>query len=119
LDYRLRSVCIAGKVVTGGKATFGEGMLATLLGPIVYAITLVILDFLLGTLTGSIGYAIALVLAFIAWVWVYKASFKTVWLGGLAIAILAIIIFIVLGIIIGLIFNTALPSIPGHVFPQL
>lgn len=54
-------VYIAGKVVTGGKATFGEAMLATLLGPIVYAIALVILDFVLGALIGSIGYAIALV----------------------------------------------------------
>jgi len=31
-------VYIAGKIVTAGKSTFGEAMLATLFGPIVYVI---------------------------------------------------------------------------------
>jgi len=32
--------------------------------------------------------------------WVYKSTFKTRWLGALTIAILAIIVFVVIGIII-------------------
>jgi len=43
-------VWLAGKAVTGGKATFGEAMIATLFGPIVYAITLIIVGYFLGTL---------------------------------------------------------------------
>jgi hypothetical protein len=103
-------VWLAGKAVTGGKATFGEAMLATLFGPIVYAVTLILADFFLGTLIGSTAYIIALILAFIAWIWVYKASFKTGWLGGIAIAILAVIIFAVISIIFGALFGLVVPA---------
>ena len=103
-------VWLAGKAVTGGKATFGEAMLATLFGPIVYVITLVVVDFLLGGLIGSVGYIIALILAFIGWIWVYKASFRTGWLGGIAIAILAVIIFAVISIIFGALFGLVVPA---------
>jgi len=107
---------LAGKVVTGGRSTFGEAMIATLFGPIVYVITLFIVDFLLGAITGSsIAYVLALILAFIAWVWVYKASFRTSWLGGLAIAILVVIAFWILSIILGFLFG---PIIPAHYFPN-
>jgi hypothetical protein len=103
-------VWLAGKAVTGGKATFGDAMIATLFGPIVYAITLIIVDYFLGALIGSTAYIIALILAFIAWIWVYKASFKTGWLGGIAIAILAVIIFTVISIIFGAIFGLVVPA---------
>jgi hypothetical protein len=103
-------VWLAGKAVTGGKATFGEAMLATLFGPIVYAVTLFIVDFLLGGLLGSTGYIIALILAFVGWIWVYKASFKTGWLGGIGIAILAVIIFVVISIILGALFGLVVPA---------
>jgi hypothetical protein len=109
-------VWLAGKAVTGGKATFGEAMVATLFGPIVYAITLIVVDFLLGAVIGSAGYVIALVLAFIGWIWVYKASFKTGWLGGIAIAILAVIIFVVVSLIMGAIFGLV---VPAPFFPRI
>ena len=103
-------VWLAGKAVTGGKATFGEAMIATLFGPIVYAVTLIVVDFLLGGVVGSAGYLIALILAFIGWIWVYKASFRTGWLGGIAIAILAVIIFTVISIIFGVLFGLVVPA---------
>jgi len=103
-------VWLAGKAVTGGKATFGDAMIATLFGPIVYAVTLIIVDYFLGALIGSTAYIIALILAFIAWIWVYKASFKTGWLGGIAIAILAVIIFAVISIIFGAVFGLVVPA---------
>ena len=81
-------VWLAGKAVTGGKATFGDAMIATLFGPIVYAITIFVVGYFLGAAIGSSAYIIALILALIAWIWVYKASFRTSWLGGIAIAIL-------------------------------
>jgi hypothetical protein len=71
---------------------------------------LVVVDFLLGGVIGSAGYIIALILAFIGWIWVYKASFKTGWLGGIAIAILAVIIFAVISIIFGALFGLVVPA---------
>jgi hypothetical protein len=109
-------VWLAGKAVTGGKATFGDAMVATLFGPIVYAVTLIIVGYFLGTLIGSTAYIIALLLALIAWIWVYKASFRTGWLGGIGIAILAWIIFVVISIIFGALFNVA---VPGTFFPHI
>ena len=103
-------VWLAGKAVTGGKGTFGEAMISTLLGPIVYAVTLIVVDFFLGAVIGSAAYIIALILAFVAWIWVYKASFKTGWLGGIAIAILAVIFFVVISIVLGAIFGLVVPA---------
>jgi hypothetical protein len=106
---------IAGKIVTAGKSTFGEAMLATLFGPIVYAIVLVGVSFFLGAIIGSGAYILALILALIAWVGVYKSMFRTGWLGAIAIGILAVIIFIILGIIIAALFGV---TTPGHFFPK-
>jgi len=103
-------VWLAGKAVTGGRGTFGEAMLATLFGPIVYAVTLFVVGYFLGALIGSAAYVIALILALIAWLWVYKASFRTGWLGAIAIAILAWIIFVVVSIIFGVLFHIAVPE---------
>ena len=100
---------LAGKAVTGGRATFGEAMIATLFGPIVYFVILVVFDFLLGGI-GSTGYIIALILAFLGWILVYKASFRTGWLGGIAIAILAVIIFFVISVILGALFGLVVPA---------
>jgi hypothetical protein len=102
---------IAGKVVTKGEANFREAMLATLLGPIIYIIVLVAADLLLGGLLGSTGYIVAFILAFIAWVWVYKAIFKTGWLGGFAIAILALIVFVVMLFILGILLVGLVPNL--------
>lgn len=109
-------VWLAGKAVTGGKATFGEAMIATLFGPIVYAVTLIIVGYFLGTLIGSTAYIIALILALIAWIWVYKASFRTGWLGAIGVAILAWIIFVVISIIFGALFGIV---VPGTFFPHI
>jgi hypothetical protein len=107
---------IAGKIVTAGKSTFGEAMLATLLGPIVYAIVLVGVSFFLGAIIGSTAYVLALILALVAWIGVYKSTFRTGWLGAIAIGILAIIIFIILSIIISALLGV---TIPAQFFPKI
>lgn len=103
-------VHIAGKIVTSGESTLGDAMIATLFGPIVYAVTLFVMDYFLGSLIGSGAYVLSLVLAFIAWVWVFKASFKTTWLGALAIAILAILVFAVLSLLFGALLGIMVPA---------
>jgi hypothetical protein len=106
---------LAGKVVTSGKSTFGEAMVATLFGPIVYAVTLIVVDYFLGAIIGGVAYVFALILAFIAWVWVFKASFRTGWLAGLGIAIITVIVFWILSIILSFLFG---PITPVHYFPS-
>ncbi len=108
-------VYIAGKVVTDGESTLGDAMIATLFGPIVYVLVLFVAGLLLGTLVGSGAYIWALVVAFIAWVGVFKASFNTSWLGGLAIAVLAILVFAVISIIFGVLLGL---TIPAPFFPR-
>ena len=107
---------LAGKAITGGKSTFGDAMVATLAGPIVYFVVLIAVDVLLGTVIGSGAFIIALILAFIAWIWVYKSSFGTSWLGGLGIAILSIIIFAIMSVILGALFGVV---VPASFFPHL
>jgi hypothetical protein len=101
---------LAGKAITRGKSTLGDAMLATLVGPIVYFVILIGVDFFLGALIGSGAFVIALILAFITWIWVYKSSFGTGWLGGFGIAILAIIIFAVMSVILGSLFGIVVPA---------
>ena len=109
-------VYIAGKIVTAGKSTFGEAMLATLFGPIVYVIVLVGAGLFLQAIIGSGAYIFALILALIARIAVYKSTFRTGWLGAVAIGILAAIIFVIVGLIIAALFGTA---IPGQFFPKI
>jgi hypothetical protein len=101
-------VWLAGKAVTEGKATFGDALLATLAGPIVYFIVSFLVGYFLGV--GSTALAFGYILALIAWIWVFKASFQTGWLRAILIAILAWAIFIVLSIIIGALFGIVYPA---------
>jgi hypothetical protein len=103
-------VYLAGKAVTGGKATFGEAMVATLLGLIVYAVVLVGISFLLGALIGPGAGVIAVILALIAWLGVYKSSFETSWLGALGIAIMSVIIVFILNVVLIALLGVTVPS---------
>ena len=104
---------IAGKVVAKENATFGKAMAASLLGPIAYVIVLTITDYVLGGLLGGTGLTLAIIIAFIAWIGIYKVTFKTGWLGAFAIAILAIIVFIIMLFILGAVLGIVIPYVPG------
>ncbi len=109
-------VYIAAKFVAGGEATFGDSMVATLFGPIVYVMTLFVVDYFLGALIGSGAYIWALVLAFVAWVGVFKVSFGTGWLKAFAIALLAILVFAGISLLFGTFLGV---MVPAPFFPQL
>ncbi len=109
-------VYIAGKLVTGGESSLGDAMVATLFGPIVYAITLLLSDYLLGAFLGPGSYVWGFVIAFIAWVGVFKASFGVGWLRAFAIAVLAIVVFTVISFLFGAILGVVLT---GPFFPRL
>ena len=101
MDYSSIPVWLAGKAVTGGKATSGDAMLATLAGPIVYFIVSFLVGFFFSAIVGSVAFVFGYILALIAWIWVFKASFQTGWIQAILIALLAWVIYIVLSIVIG------------------
>jgi hypothetical protein len=110
-------VYLAGKIVTAGAASFGDAMVATLFGPIVYVVTLFAANFFLETLIGLMSaYWLALIIAFVGWLWIFKASFKTGWLNALAIALLAILIFGVISVLFGSLLGVL---VPAPFFPRL
>jgi hypothetical protein len=99
-------VWLAGKAITGGKSTFGDALLATLAGPIVYIVVVLLVGYFLGSSALIFGY----ILALIAWIGVFKASFQTGWLRAILIAVLAWVIFVILSIIIGTLFGLVYPA---------
>ena len=103
-------VWLAGKAIAGSKASFGDALLATLAGPIVYALVVLVVDFTLGSIIGSSAYVFGYILALIAWIWVFKASFGMGWLKAILIAILAWVIFIIFSIIVGGLFGVVYPA---------
>lgn len=103
-------VYFAGKLVTGGKASFGDAMLATLGGGIVYFLVFYGVDFLLGILLGPVALVFGFILALIAWLAIYRASFDTSWFGALGIVIMAWIILIILDVVLTAIFGIRLPK---------
>lgn len=107
-------VWIAAKILTLGKAKFTRAMLVTAVGPIIYAIVFFISAAVLTVALGDPVFPaiIAFILAFIAWIGVFKKGFDTGWIRALAIAILATVVFAVIGIIITLIMQAIVPGAP-------
>ena len=107
---------VAGKMVTGGNATFGEAMGATLGGVVVYGITAVGVAFFLGAIIGPTAIIWAAILGFIAFLGVYRAAFHTGWLGAFAIAVISIIVALIINLIFGALFGVSFPaSLPRQI----
>ena len=107
-------VWIAAKILTAGRVKFTRAMLVTALGPIVYAIVFFLSAVLLAAVVQdpTVPVIIGFILAFIAWIGVFKKGFGTGWLRALGIAILAIIVFAVIGLIISFLIQLVVPSAP-------
>ncbi|HEV8405481.1 MAG TPA: hypothetical protein VGQ13_06200 [Nitrososphaera sp.] len=108
-------VWIAAKILTLGRAKFTRAMLVTAAGPIVYGIVFFISAVVLTVALGdsTMPAIIAFILAFIAWIGVFKKGFDTGWIRALAIAILATVVFAVIGVIITLITQAIVPGAPS------
>ena len=87
---------IAGRIVVGGKATFGGAVAIAFLGTLI--------GFVLSVLLPVIGWVIAL----LAWLYLIKSFFKTGWLKALLIGIVAIVVTVVVGVIVGILFGITL-----------
>lgn len=107
-------VWAAAKILTLGRARFSRAVLVTAVGPIIYGIVFFISATVLAAAIGdsTLPVIIGFIIAFIAWIWVFKKGFDTGWLRALGIAILAIIIFAVIGVIITLAIQAIVPEAP-------
>jgi hypothetical protein len=107
-------VWIAAKILAMGRVSFSRAMLVTALGPVVAAIVFFIFAALLTAIIGdpTVPVIIGLIVAFVAWIGVFKRGFHTGWLRALGIAILAIIVFAVIGLIISLLMQVIVPEAP-------
>ncbi len=107
-------VWIAAKVLTAGRVKFTRAMFVTALGPIAYAVVFFISAALLAAIVGdpTIPVIIGFIVAFIAWIGVFKMGFDTGWLRALGIAILAIIVFAVIGLLISFLIQLIVPAAP-------
>lgn len=107
-------VWFAAKVLTLGKARFTRAMLVTAVGPAIYAIVFLISSLVLSVTLGEWAFAAAVsfILAFVAWIGVFKMGFETGWLRALAIAILATIVFIIIGAIVTIALQVLVPDVP-------
>lgn len=107
---------IAGKMVTGGKATFGGAMGATLGGVVVYALTIVLVGFFLGAVIGPTAIVWGVILGFVAFLGVYKSAFHTGWLGAFGIAVISVLVALILNLVAGAIFGVSFPASVPHSF---
>jgi hypothetical protein len=107
-------VWIAAKILTRGRVKFSRAMLVTALGPIIYAIVFFLFAALLTAIVrdSTVPILTGFIVAFIAWIGVFKKGFDTGWLRALGIAILAIIVFAVIGLIISFLIQLIVPEAP-------
>lgn len=107
-------VWIAAKILTLGKARFTRAMLVTAVGPLIYAIVFFVSAAILSVAFGESGWlvAVAFLIAFVAWIGVFKKGFDTGWLRALGIAVLATVVFAIIGIVITLIIQAVVPQAP-------
>ena len=114
-------VWISAKILTSGRARFGRAMLVTAAGPIVYALVLIISTRFLSLTIGNrspLITIIGLVLAFLAWIYIFKRGFETGWIIGIGIALLAIIVFVIIGAAIALLTHLFVPAAPPIITTQ-
>ena len=93
-------VYFSGKMVKGERAGFGVAMRATLLGVIAYYVVFFIVALPLGAVIGPSANAIGLVLGLLAWLAVFKGSFRTSWLGAVGIVVLAWVILLIIDFVL-------------------
>jgi hypothetical protein len=89
-------------------------MLVTAIGPVIYAIVFFASTVILSAAFGESGWlaVVAFVVAFVAWIGIFKKGFDTGWLRALGIAILATVVFAIMGIIITLLIWIFVPNAP-------
>jgi hypothetical protein len=92
-------VFISAKIIVGRRASFGEALLATLVGPLVFGIVLTIGYLVSQRIFSGLG-ILAFLFGFIAWIAVYKSVFHTGWVRAFGIAVLSLIVALIIFVIL-------------------
>jgi hypothetical protein len=103
-------VYISGELITGGRASFGEAMGATLGGALAYVIILWAGSFLLAPILGAEAVLISFIFASLVWLAVYRASFDTGWLQAAGIVLVGWLVLVVMDVILTSLFGVAIPK---------
>ncbi|HYA81833.1 MAG TPA: hypothetical protein VEH06_00090 [Candidatus Bathyarchaeia archaeon] len=114
-------VWMSAKIFLSRRASFGCAMLVTAVGPIVYAVVLIVSTTIISLAVGSrlsLITSIGVFLAFLAWIYVFKRGFETGWIRATAIAIIAILVFVMIGVTIGSFIHHIVPNVPPVVISQ-
>jgi hypothetical protein len=96
-------VWISAKILRAKRSKFTRAMLVTAFGPIIHGIVFFLSTRILSPVllpAGNSANTIAIAIAFIAWIYVFKRGFKTGWIRALGIAITAILVFVIIGIMV-------------------
>jgi len=112
-------VWISAKIFLSRRASFGRAMLVTAVGPIIYALIL----FISTTIITAVGNrslitSLGVILAFLAWLYVFKKGFETGWIRAMAIAIIAIVVFVMIGVAIDSFTHHITPNVPLVIITQ-
>ena len=83
---------------------------ATLGGVVIYWVVFLVVAYALGSVLGPPAGVFALILGVLAWLAVFRGSFRTTWLGAVGIVVLAWLILIVLDVILVAIFGVKFPD---------
>lgn len=113
-------VWISAKIFLSRRASFGRAMLVTAVGPIVYALVLFISTTIITLAVGnrSLITSLGVILAFLAWLYVFKKGFETGWIRATAIAIIAIVVFVMIGVAIDSFTHHIAPNVPLVIITQ-
>jgi hypothetical protein len=114
-------VWISAKILASRRASFGRAILITAAGPIVYALVLIIsTNFISLAIEDrlSLMTSLGIVLAFLAWIYVFKRGFETGWIRAAGIAIFAMIVFVIIGVVIALVTHLFEPNVSPIITTQ-
>ena len=112
-------VYIAARMVSGKRATFGRALIASLRGPIVVVVFLLLVSSLLFPFLFLFAYLIGIIASILALSYLFGSIFSTGMVGGFGIAILSfivtIVVFAVLSFIITLVAGVTV-TLPAPLF---
>jgi hypothetical protein len=100
---------LAGVLVVGKKrALFGDALAISLLGTIISSIFIKVIPQMIRDVfnprVASVAQSVGMILSLVSLLLLIKHYYETGWLGALAVAVLAVIVFIVLGFLLAFLF---------------
>ena len=110
---------IAGRMISGRNATFGEALVAAAIGPLVTIFFFIVVSALLFPFMLGFAYIIGFIVAIGALSYIFGALFRTSTLGGFGIALISFIFTVIIFAVVSLfaILLTGQPVVGVHKMP--